>query len=123
MESEVAKKMRCRTRRADRVRSKVRGNAEKPRLSVIKSNTNIYAQLIDDEAGVTIASASTLSDEFKSKKRSRRNKSSAKKIGGMIASLAKEKNVTGVVFDRGPFKFHGVMAAVAEGAKEGGLTI
>ena len=108
---------------AFRVRKTLRGNLEKPRLSVFKSGKHIYAQLIDDEHGVTLVSTSTLSKEFQSTEHNRKNIESGKQVGLKIATLAKEKNVEKVVFDRGRFKYHGVVAAVADGAREGGLQL
>lgn len=105
-----------RKRRVYRVRKKLRGNAEKPRLSVHKSNKNLCAQIIDDDKGVTIVGASTLSLE------SAKNKATAAvQLGDKIAKLALEKNVKRVVFDRGRFKFHGLIAKLADSARKAGL--
>lgn len=118
MESSQLKKYRNQQKRKLRVRSSIHGSSDKPRLSVFKSNLHLHAQLIDDEKRITLASASTLSEEF-----GKKNKASAKQIGKKIAELAKAKEIKKVVFDRGPYKFHGVVAALAEGAREGGLEV
>ena len=107
-----------RIRRHKRVRNKISGTAECPRLCVYRSNTNIYAQIIDDEAKVTLASSSTLDKEVKTKKS---NKEAAKEVGTLIAKRAAAKNITEVVFDRGGYIYHGVVKEVAEAAREGGL--
>lgn len=123
MEKSQIRRNCVRKTRALRVRKTLRGNLEKPRLSVFKSGRHVYVQLIDDEHGVTLASASTLSKEFQNTEHNRKNIESGKQVGLKIATLAKEKNVEKVVFDRGRFKYHGVVAAVADGAREGGLQL
>ncbi|MDF2576842.1 MAG: rplR [Chlamydiales bacterium] len=117
MESSVLNKLKQRDRRALRVRAQLRGTAEKPRLCVIKTNSHIHAQLIDDEAGHTLASVSTLSKEFKNTEFNRKNKASAHQLGLHLAALAKAKNIKTVVFDRGRSKYHGVIAALADAAR------
>ena len=107
-----------RNRRHARVRTKVSGTAERPRLCVYRSNTNLYAQIIDDVAGNTLVSASTLDKEVKTKKS---NKEAAKEVGTLISKRAATKNITEVVFDRGGYIYHGVVKEVAEAAREGGL--
>ena len=107
-----------RTRRHIRVRRKISGTAERPRLCVYRSNTNIYAQIIDDVAGKTLVSASTLEKEVKTKKA---NKEAAKEIGSLIAKRAKEAKISNVVFDRGGYIYHGVVKELAEAARNGGL--
>ena len=107
-----------RTRRHARVRTKVSGTAERPRLCVYRSNTNLYAQIIDDVAGNTLVAASTLDKEVTTKKS---NIAAAKEVGALIAKRAAEKNITTVVYDRGGYIFHGVVKALAEAAREGGL--
>ena len=119
MENNLIKRKKRRFKRAMRVRVHVKGNAEKPRLTVHKGNRNLYVQLIDDEAGVTLASAGTYSKKAKAK--SNKSKDVAKEIGQKIAGLAKEKKISNVVFDRGRYKFHGIVAEIANGAREGGL--
>ena len=107
-----------RQRRHLRVRRKISGTAERPRLCVFRSNTNIYAQIIDDVAGNTLVSASTLDKEIKTK---HSNIEAAKEVGALIAKRAKAKNIENVVFDRGGYIYHGVVKELAEAAREGGL--
>ena len=107
-----------RTRRHLRVRRKISGTAERPRLCVYRSNANIYVQIIDDVAGNTLVSASTLDKEIKTK---HANKEAAKEVGTLIAKKAIEKNIKSVVFDRGGYIYHGVIKELAEAAREGGL--
>ena len=107
-----------RTRRHARVRTKVSGTAERPRLCVYRSNSHLYAQIIDDVAGITLVAASTLDKEIKIKKS---NIEAAKEVGALIAKRAAEKNIKTVVYDRGGYIFHGVVKALAEAAREGGL--
>ncbi len=101
-----------------KVRNKISGTPERPRLCVYRSNQNIYTQIIDDVAGVTLASASTLDKEVKTK---HANKEAAKEVGTLIAKRAIEKNIKDVVFDRGGYIYHGVVKEVAEAAREAGL--
>jgi large subunit ribosomal protein L18 len=114
---------RTRVKRALRVRQRLRGNQERPRLSINKTAKHLYVQLIDDEKAATLASTSTLSKDFSQTEFNRKNKESAKQLGLKIAELAKAQNVDKVVFDRGRFKYHGIIASVAEGAREGGLQL
>ena len=107
-----------RQRRHLRVRRKISGTAERPRLCVYRSNSNIYAQIIDDVAGNTLVSASTLDKEIKIK---HANKEAAKEVGTLIAKRAAEKKIVDVVFDRGGYIYHGVVKELAEAAREGGL--
>ena len=107
-----------RTRRHIRGRRKISGTAERPRLCVYRSNSNIYVQIIDDVAGNTICQASTLDKEVKIK---HANKEAAKEVGALIAKRAKAKKVETVVFDRGGYIYHGVVKELAEAAREGGL--
>ena len=107
-----------RERRHKRVRTKISGTAKRPRLCIYRSNTNIYAQIIDDVAGNTIVSASTLEKNVKTK---HANKEAAKEVGLLIAKKAAEKNIKEVVFDRGGYIYHGVVKELAEAAREGGL--
>ena len=113
-----ADKNKARLKRHKRVRAKISGTALRPRLNVFRSTNNIYAQLIDDVAGVTLASASTLDKELNGYGG---NKEAAKKVGKLIAERAAQKNITEVVFDRGGYIFHGRVKDLAEGAREGGL--
>ncbi len=120
MESHLIQRNRKRFKRAASVRKYIRGSAEKPRLSVMKSNQHIAAQIIDDEAGTTLVSAATLMKKFRAKKLGN-NKEAARLIGTELAERAKEKNITTVVFDRGFHKYHGVIAELANAAREAGL--
>ena len=113
--------LRQRKRRSFRVRKRVRGTAERPRLSVARSHRNIAAQLINDQTGVTLASASTLDKELSAKVEYGGNADAAKAVGAALAERAKAAGVTAVCFDRGPFKYHGRVAALADAAREGGL--
>lgn len=116
MENSLKKRKITRKRRVFRVRNKLRGTLAKPRLCVNKTNKHIYAQLIDDENGVTLAHACTLSD-----KKLKKSITTAKAIGENLAKIAKEKNINTIVFDRGRFKYHGIISHLADGAREGGL--
>ena len=107
-----------RLKRHKKIRAKVSGTAAKPRLAVYRSNANISAQIIDDVAGVTLVSASTLEKAFEG---IGSNKEAAKKIGEIIANRANEKGITEVVFDRGGYLYHGRVSELAAGAREGGL--
>jgi large subunit ribosomal protein L18 len=109
----------ARLRRHRRVRGKVRGTAERPRLAVFRSNRGIFAQLVDDDAGKTVAAASWLElpKSFKGDKSDQ-----AAQVGKALAQAAKKAGVEGVVFDRGGYLFHGRVKALAEGAREGGLS-
>ena len=107
-----------RARRHLRVRRKISGTAERPRLCVYRSNTNLYVQVIDDVAGNTIVSASTLDKDVKTKKA---NKEAAKELGTLIAKKALDKKIDTVVFDRSGYIYHGVVKELAEAAREGGL--
>ena len=109
---------KARLKRHQRVRSKVSGTAQRPRLDVFRSAKNIYAQVIDDVAGVTLVSASTVEKDFTEYGG---NKDAAKKVGLMIAERCKAKGIENVVFDRGGYLYHGRVQALAEGAREGGL--
>ena len=109
---------KARIKRHKRVRSKISGTAECPRLNVFRSTNNIYAQLIDDVKGVTLASASSLDKEIDVYGG---NKDAARKVGQLIAKRAADKGITDVVFDRGGYIFHGRVKELAEGAREGGL--
>ena len=110
-------KNKTRQKRHARVRSKISGTAECPRLNVFLSNKNIYAQLIDDVAGVTLASASTVDKDISGENKTE----DAKAVGASIAKKANEKGIKEVVFDRGGYLYHGRVAALAEAARENGL--
>ena len=107
-----------RQKRHRRLRNYLKGTAETPRLCVYRSTNHIYAQIIDDVNGVTLAAASTLEKAFEG---TGSNAEAAKKVGQMIAERAKAKGIDTVVFDRGGYVYHGRVAALAEGAREGGL--
>ena len=121
MDNSLTKKRISRARRVLRVRKGVRGSATKPRLSVAKSNCHLYVQLIDDEQGRTLAGVGTLSKDNKATPYNKKSKDAARHLGEQIAAKAKEKNVSEVVFDRGRFKYHGIIAEVADGARKAGL--
>ena len=107
-----------RLKRHVRVRGKISGTPECPRLNVFRSNANIYAQIIDDVNGVTLVSANTLEKDFEG---ATGNIEAAKKVGAILAERAKAKGIEDVVFDRGGYIYHGRVAALAEGAREAGL--
>ena len=117
MISKINRKLE-RDRRHKRVRRKISGTAECPRLCVYRSNNNLYVQIIDDNAQNTLVSASTLDKQLKEK---HSNKEAAKELGALIAKKAIEKNINNVVFDRGGYIYHGVVKELAEAAREGGL--
>lgn len=120
MRREARKIQTQRTRRAYRTRSRISGTAERPRLSIFRSNAHMHAQIIDDSKGITVAFASTLL--LKKEDRAKKTKTEeAIAIGKALAEDAKKKGVTTVVFDRGRYKYHGRVKAVAEAARESGL--
>ena len=104
-----------------RIRTKIEGCAERPRLAVYKSGKHIYAQLIDDVNHVTLASASSLDKDIKEQVKNGANVEAAKLVGSTVAKKAKEKGIECVVFDRGGFLYHGRIAALADAAREAGL--
>ncbi len=110
-----------RQRLHERIRKKLRGTPERPRLAVFRSGAHIYAQLIDDDAGRTLCAACSLDKELKAKLKSGGNVEAAKEVGGLIAGRAREKGIEAVVFDRGGFLYHGRIKALAEAAREAGL--
>ena len=114
----IIDKNKSRLRRHKRVRAKISGTSECPRLNVFRSSQHIYAQVIDDVKGVTLAAASSTEKGFEG---FGGNVEAAKKVGLMIAEKAKAAGITDVVFDRGGYVYHGRVAALAEGAREGGL--
>lgn len=118
--SVTTKKTAARVRRHVRVRKRLRGTAERPRLAVFRSNKHIYAQIIDDIAGRTLASASTLDAEAKA---DGTKSDEAKAVGALVAKRAVASGITTVVFDRGGFTYHGRVAQVADGAREAGLKL
>jgi large subunit ribosomal protein L18 len=113
----VLTKPQKRLRRRRRVRARIRGSAERPRLSVYRSNRGVFAQLIDDDAGRTLASVSWTEEEL----RKLGLMEQAKRVGELLAERGKAAGVETCVFDRGGYRFHGRVAAIAEGAREGGL--
>ena len=116
-----AKSREARKRRHRRVRAKIAGTAQRPRLNVFRSLDNIYVQVIDDETGHTMVSASTLESELSSELNGKDKKAQASVVGKAVAERALEAGITEVVFDRGGYPYHGRVKAVAEAAREGGL--
>jgi len=110
-----------RLKRHGRARQKIKGTTERPRLNVFRSNSHIYAQVIDDINGVTLASASTIDKELKDKLSSTQNKEAAKLVGDLVGKRALDKGIKEVVFDRGGNIYHGRVKELAEGAREAGL--
>ena len=121
MESSLYKKTSGKARRALRVRKALKGCSLKPRLSVVKTHKHIYVQLIDDVEGKTLASISTLAKVSKTSGLTNKNQDNAKALGVKIAELGQGLQIDRVVFDRGAHKYHGIVAMVADGAREGGL--
>lgn len=121
MSSQASKKQQARRKRAMRVRSKLKGSSERPRLSVHKSNRHIQAQIIDDERGQTLVGLTTYSKDLKGGEHGSISKASAAEIGKQLAERAKGLQIEQVVLDRGSFKYHGVIAALADAAREAGL--
>lgn len=117
----VEEKKEKRIRRHKRVRKKVFGTTERPRLCVFKSNKYIYAQIIDDEKGETLCAASSLEKELREKMSSTKDRNAAREVGLLIGKRAIEKGIKKVVFDRGGYKYHGRVKELAEGAREAGL--
>jgi large subunit ribosomal protein L18 len=111
----------ARTRRKQRVRKRVLGTDERPRISVFRSNKHIYAQIISDDRAMTLAAVSTLSKDLATKLENVKGVEAAKQVGLALAKICKEKNIARVIFDRNGFLFHGRVKAVADGAREGGL--
>lgn len=114
-------KLTRRDRRHRRVRKRVHGTADRPRLCVFRSLRRIYTQIIDDEEGRTLVAASSLDPDLKAKGNSQANKTTAKEVGKILGERAKAAGITRVVFDRGGYLYHGRIQAVAEGAREAGL--
>jgi large subunit ribosomal protein L18 len=113
----VMTKQQSRLRRRRRVRAKIRGSADRPRLSVYRSNRGLFAQLIDDDAGHTVAAVNWIEKDVRGKG----SMEQAKRCGELLAERAKQAGVQKCVFDRGGYRFHGRVKALAEGAREGGL--
>ena len=114
-------KLKSRQRRHERIRKKVFGTTDKPRLSIFKSLSHIYAQIIDDTSGKTLLAASTTEKEMKTGIKHGGNVEAAKKVGASIATRALGKNIKTVVFDRGGYQYHGCVKALADAAREQGL--
>jgi large subunit ribosomal protein L18 len=117
----MAENVTAREKRKARIRRKISGTSGRPRLTVYRSLKHIYAQVVDDVAGKTIASAGSTSKALKDEVKDEKKSDAAKKVGAAVAKAAMEKGVTQVVFDRNGFDYHGRIAAVAQGAREAGL--
>lgn len=115
------KKAQGRVRRHKRIRARVSGTSTRPRLNVFRSSTNIYAQVIDDTAGNTLVSASTIDREVAKQVEGKNKREAARIVGRVVAERAKNAGITQVVFDRGGFRYQGRIAELAEGAREAGL--
>jgi len=114
-------KVAGRLRRKRSIRKRISGDAERPRLSVFRTSMHMYAQVIDDDTGTTLAAASTLSPEVRSQRDGKKKSELAALVGQLVAQKCQAKNITKVVFDRNGFIYHGRVKAVADGAREGGL--
>jgi len=121
MSSGVKDSRIARRRRHERVRKRVKGTTSRPRLCVFRSLNHIYAQVIDDREGCTVATASTLDAEIKSSSESKNKKAMAELVGTLVAKRAREKGIEQVVFDRGGYKYHGRVKALADAARGAGL--
>lgn len=117
----IKKKYIARKMRKKRVRKKIVGTSERPRLAVFRSLKHIYTQIIDDEKGITLVAASTLSPELTNSLSTAGNIDAARKVGQLIASKARERQIESVVFDRGGYPYHGRVQGLAEAARESGL--
>lgn len=120
MDKNIKKKLR-RDKIRRRIRSTIRGTADRPRLCLYKSNKHIYAQLVDDRMGQTLAAVSSQSEEIASEVEGKTKQEAAEVVGKHLAKLADDKGLNKAVFDRSGYKYHGVVEALAEGAREGGL--
>ena len=121
MAGRVNPRQEARLKRRKRIRKKVSGSPERPRLSVFRSSRHIYAQVIDDLNGVTLVTASTLSPEIRQQEKVKGKVEDAKRVGKLIAQMTKAQGVTSVVFDRNGFMYHGRVRALAAAAREAGL--
>ncbi|MEW5901550.1 MAG: 50S ribosomal protein L18 [Acidobacteriota bacterium] len=117
--SEKQKIIKARIRK--RIRAKIRGTAQRPRVFVFKSNRYLYAQAIDDELRAVVVAASTLEKDFREKNKNSKNKAAGETLGQVLARRLKEKNIDRVVFDRGTYPYHGRIRALAEALRKGGL--
>jgi len=120
--AKVRTRLSRRKRRHRRVRTKISGTPECPRLNVYRSINNIYAQVIDDQSGKTLAAASTLDPQLRTELSHGGNREAARKVGTLVANRAIDKGIKDVVFDRGGYLYHGRVKELAEGAREGGLS-
>ncbi|MBW2392168.1 MAG: 50S ribosomal protein L18 [Deltaproteobacteria bacterium] len=121
MASRMNPRQQARLKRKKRIRKKISGSPERPRLSVFRSTKHIYAQLIDDDNGVTLVAISTLRPDVRQQEKVKGKIEEAKRVGKMIADKAKAKGITEVVFDRNGFLYHGRVRALATAAREAGL--
>ncbi len=117
----VKSRLISRKRRQRRVRNKISGTSERPRLNVFRSSNNIYAQVIDDQSGATLVSASTLDPGLRSNLSRGSNREAAREVGKLVAQRAVDKGIKEVVFDRGGYLYHGRVKELADGAREAGL--
>jgi large subunit ribosomal protein L18 len=113
----------ARLKRQARIRKKIKGTSERPRLSVFRSARHVYAQIVDDTAGITLVTASTVEKAYKEQPKPEDKKSAAAQIGKLIAQRALDKGIKKVVFDRNGFLYHGRVKALSDGAREGGLEL
>ena len=116
---DIKGKVKARIRQ--RIRKKIRGTSERPRVYVFKSNSHVYAQVINDEQGAVLASASTLEKEFNEKNKNTKNKSACEVLGRILAERLKEKKIERIVFDRGIYPYHGRIKTLAEAMRKEGL--
>ncbi len=121
MEKSLIKRNKTRNTRTLRVRKNLKGNAERPRICVSKTNKHLFVQLIDDEQGLSLFGVGTQSKELRETKFNIKSKDAAEHLGKLIAKAAKDKKINYAVFDRGRFKYHGVIASLAEAARKEGL--
>jgi large subunit ribosomal protein L18 len=113
----------ARLKRQARIRKKIKGTSERPRLSVFRSARHVYAQIVDDTAGATLVTASTVEKTFREQPKAENKRSAATQIGKLIAQRALDKGIKKVVFDRNGFLYHGRIKALSDGAREGGLEL
>lgn len=121
MTNHIARQHQLRAKRKMRVRKKLHGTQQKPRLTVLKSNKHIHAQLINDDLGVTIGAVSTVSKKNQKSDLAGKNKETARKLGEQLGAMAVGLDIREVLFDRGPYKYHGILAELADGARSAGL--
>jgi large subunit ribosomal protein L18 len=119
--NETVRQYQKKLKRAMRVRAKLHGTSARPRLCVNKSNNHISAQFIDDDKHISLGGTATYAKEFRDTEFGKKSKKSARKLGEKLAEIAKQHNIVEVIFDRGAFKFHGVLAELADAARAGGL--